>query len=509
MAHGPVALRRIGLGVGAVVIALTLGPLLATAAQAPQGAALATADWAAIRFTLCQALLSALISTLAAIPVARALARRRFWGRRALITLMGAPFLLPVIIAIMGLLAVFGRSGLIADLTGWQINIYGLRGVVLAHVFLNLPLAVRLLLQGWSSIPGEQFRLAAGLRLGAFTRFRTIEWPMLCRYVPGIMAVITLICMTSFAVALILGGGPRATTVELAIYQAIRFDFDLGHGALLALVQVGLCLSLTALSWRVAAPATRLGGVGRARRRWDAPGGWGRVLDGVLIAAAALFLLVPLGATLWGGLAGLGDLNAGTARAAARSLAVALGSAALCTGLASGVALRAGSWGQAIAALPLAVSSLVLGTGLFILIRPFAAPPAVALPVTALVNALLSLPFALRALLPAAEAVEAEYGRLRAATGMSTRTWLRWVWLPALRRPLSFGAAIAAAFSMGDLGVITLFATSSGETLPLHMYRLIGAYRNEAAAGAGLVLVVLTLALFAVITRMGGRDAQT
>ncbi len=43
--------------------------------------------------------------------MARALARRRFPGRGALIALMGAPFLLPVIVAVLGLLAVFGRSG--------------------------------------------------------------------------------------------------------------------------------------------------------------------------------------------------------------------------------------------------------------------------------------------------------------------------------------------------------------------------------------------------------------
>ena len=46
-----------------------------------------------------------------AVPVARALARRRFPGRGLLVTLLGAPFLLPVIVALLGLLAVFGRAG--------------------------------------------------------------------------------------------------------------------------------------------------------------------------------------------------------------------------------------------------------------------------------------------------------------------------------------------------------------------------------------------------------------
>ena len=117
------------------------------------------------------------------------------------------------------------------------ISIFGFHGVVLAHVFFNLPLAIRLILQGWLVIPAERFRLAASLNAPVG---RLLEWPMLRAVVPGVFLVIFLICLTSFAVALTLGGGPRATTVELAIYQALRFDFDLGRAALLACVQFGL-----------------------------------------------------------------------------------------------------------------------------------------------------------------------------------------------------------------------------------------------------------------------------
>ena len=35
-------------------------------------------------------------------------------------------------------------------------------------------------------------------------------------------------------------GGPRATTIELAIYQTVRFEFDFATAAMLGLVQLGL-----------------------------------------------------------------------------------------------------------------------------------------------------------------------------------------------------------------------------------------------------------------------------
>ncbi|MFW5654576.1 MAG: thiamine/thiamine pyrophosphate ABC transporter permease ThiP, partial [Roseicyclus sp.] len=224
---------RAGAGLAALVVLAVLGPLLAVALAAEGPGRLGPAETAAIRFTLLQALLSAAASVVLAIPVARALARRRFRGRMLLVALTGVPFILPVIVAVLGLLAIFGRAGWLNDALGGlgaaPVSIYGLGGIVLAHVFLNLPLAVRLLLQAWLAVPSERFRLAASLGFSARDMRRHFERPVLRAVLPGAFVIVFLICASSFAVALILGGGPRATTVELAIYQAFRFDFDLGR----------------------------------------------------------------------------------------------------------------------------------------------------------------------------------------------------------------------------------------------------------------------------------------
>ena len=75
-----------GLAAAALVAALLLAAVAAVALRAETASGLAPQDWAAIRFTIWQAALSAALSTAAAIPVARALARRSFKGRAALIT---------------------------------------------------------------------------------------------------------------------------------------------------------------------------------------------------------------------------------------------------------------------------------------------------------------------------------------------------------------------------------------------------------------------------------------
>jgi thiamine transport system permease protein len=190
------------------------------------------------------------------------------------------------------------------------------------------------------------------------------------------------------------------------------------------------------------------------------------------------------------------------------SLAVSLASTALLLVLALPMAAaltraRRG-WIDLVGLLGLATSPLVIGTGLFVILNPVADPFALALPVTAAVNALMALPFALRILVPASRETVNRHGRLALSLGMQGAPFARLVWLRRLRPQIGFAAGLGAALSMGDLGVIALFAAPDVATLPLEMYRLMGAYRMEAAAGAALLLLGLAMALFWLFDR-GGR----
>ena len=499
----------------ALVAALILGAVIAVFWRAETGAGLGPADWAAIRFTVFQAVLSASFSVVLAIPVARAFARRQFAGRGVLVTILGAPFILPVIVAVFGLLAVFGRNGWLSIALGWvglpPVQIYGLHGVVLAHVFFNLPLATRLILQSWGDIPAEQFRLAAQLGFSPAHTRRVIEWPMLLRTVPGVWAVIFSICITSFAVALTLGGGPRATTVELAIYQAFWLEFDLGRAALLSVIQIVLAGVAAAIALKLT-PFEGLGaGLDRTVQRWDAAALSMRVWDGALIALAALFLLLPMAAIVLSGLGAFADLPLQVWRAAGVSIVVALSSTVILLVLALpmswSIAQAKGAGMEIAGILGLAASPLVIGTGFFVILNPVVNPQDLALVVTALVNAMMALPFALRILVPGAREVTRGHGRLAVSLDMGGWPYLRHIFLPRMRARIGFAAGLTAALSMGDLGVVVLFADPQLATLPLQMYRLMAAYQMEAAAGAGLLLLSLSLFLFWAFDAGGRRGA--
>ncbi|MDB6177082.1 thiamine/thiamine pyrophosphate ABC transporter permease ThiP [Paracoccus sp. Z330] len=514
MASGVLALRRdaAGIAVAAALAALILGTLAAVAWQARGLSALQSWDWRAVWFTIWQAALSAALSAGLAVPVARAFARRRFPGRALLVTLLGAPFILPVIVAIMGLIAVFGRTGAINEALRavgiGEFSVYGWQGVVLAHVFFNLPLSIRLILQGWQSIPVERFRLADSLGFGPADTARHLEWPMLRGVLPGIWLAVFLVCLTSFTVALALGGGPAATTVELAIYQAFRFDFDLGRAAALGLVQIALSLGALVLSRRMATAVAFGTGLDLAHGPVG-PRGWRRAMDAVAILAAALFLLCPIGAVILQGLPRIPDLPTEVWAATLRSICMALISAsiaaALCLALALTIAKTSNGWLEAAGMLPLVASPLVLGTGLFIMLRAHVAIDDLALPVTALINAVMALPFGLRALIPAARSLRADYGRLADSLNMTGLARLRLLTLPRLAAPLGFSTGLAAALAMGDLGVIALFATDQ-PTLPLKLYQLMNSYRMTDASACAVLLMSISFALFWLFDR-GGRLA--
>ena len=67
----------------------------------------------------------------------------------------------------------------------WQ-GIYGLSGILVAHVFFNLPLATRLFLEALHTVPADQWRLASQLGMDARATFRLIEWPALRQEFPDL-----------------------------------------------------------------------------------------------------------------------------------------------------------------------------------------------------------------------------------------------------------------------------------------------------------------------------------
>lgn len=337
--------QRQSIGTGMAAFAAVLAfigfgtfALLSFDAGAASDELFGTYTWRILRFTLYQATLSTGLSILFALPVALALARQTvFPGRIWIIRLMAVPMGLPVIVGALGLIAIWGRQGFLnTTLTSLGVeqpfSIYGLSGILLAHVFFNLPLATRLLLAGLERIPAEYWRIAASLGMPSRSIFRFIEWPALVKLIPGIAGLIFMLCATSFTLVLMLGGGPAATTLEVAIYQSLRFDFDPPRAIALSALQIAMTGLLLLLLSRLPKSDDEGLTLGRAVLRYDGKRHLARCSDSLFILAAVVFLIAPLASVaVSGSTANLQRLLAAEVfwRAATTSLSIALVSASI------------------------------------------------------------------------------------------------------------------------------------------------------------------------------------
>ena len=512
---GPISPIGLGLAIGLLSLAAAaIAALISVAGHGTSGSGGDIVHVAA--FSAMQASLSALLSLALALPVARACRRRaQSWRAAWLLPFSFLPVVIPTTVAATGLIAVWGQRGFVSDGLGFLglgglPPIYGLGAVLLAHVFFNAPLMLRVLNGALASVPVSQWRLSAQWGLSEWDRFRLIEWPALRPVIPGLMALVFLLCFTSFSLILMLGGGPAVTTLEVNIYTALRFDFDMALAGRLALLQLVICglvvVMLTRLTGRSWAASPRPA-VGILLQKGDsAPAS--RIFDMVALGLFVIIALLPVGAVLWRGLGPhLAAVTEWSAfhRALVTSLVIALSSGSLATMIA--LVLATARTRRVVAGLPvwpldlsislyLAVSAIVLGTGLFILLRQVADVFVLAPLLVMLGNMLIALPFAYRVLEGRLAALAATHDRLCASLGLRGWRRLRRITLPAIAPELGFAAGLSSALSLGDMTIVALFGSQQFQTLPWLLYQTMARYRAGEAAALSLWLLGLTLLLF-------------
>lgn len=504
------------------LIALVLWAILA-AATGGEGSGSRVDIAHLLRMTSIQAGLTTLLSLAVGTALAWSLNRLRFPGRDLVVGLFASAIVTPGMVVAFGMLAIWGRNGWVnrasEALFGMPLGnpAYGLSGILFAHVILDGAFAARIILARLDSIPGARLKTGQSLALTAWQRFSIIDWPAMRGTLPGLAAIIFLLAFTSFPIVLLLGGGPANQTLEVAIYAAVRQDFDLTGAVRLALTQIAVC-SLVILAASALAPIPTSFGVSAAPTWRDRPAA--QAVQWLVLALSTLVFVLPLASVLADGLAtGMGSLVAQSTFwwAAASSLIIGAASAFLTLALALLLALGRASTGNGITrtllGMPafayLAVPAVVLSLGLFLLVRTLGLAPATAAPfVVILGNSLLALPFAMATLGPPLEAIARTRGKLIRSLGLSGWRQFATVEYPLLGKDIGVMLALAFCFSLGDLGVIALFGTQDFQTLPLMMFRALGAYRGNDAAAIGAILLLSTITAFVGLPRLFERIAN-
>jgi thiamine transport system permease protein len=507
-------------------IAVILGWTLIDASASGETVRLSAYIWSLLGFTIYQAALSTLISIILGLVLAWSLNRQALLrGRAWLVTLFSSSLVLPSMLVAFGIISVLGNHGWINRILS-QFGfhslgsyVYGLSGILIAHVYLNASYASISLLHSLESIPLEKYRLSKSLGLGPWRRFVYIEWQAIKGVLPSVATVIFLLCFSSFAIVLLLGGNPSYNTLEVAIYEAVRMDFDIPQALKIASLQLMISVVLVLFS------SSFHGGLANLKQDssivpWEDSRGYA-LFQKIFIWLCGFIYILPIVAILADGF--YADYAQILSRSIFwRSFLTSIGLAAISSILTilfaialaqlkadlqlksvsvPGQISRSVSTVVSLAAnIYLAVPTMIMGVGFFLIAQHYGGSRFWwAISAIIVANVLMSLPFSFAVISPTVLRVEKRYNKL--ADSISLGFWARWRharW-PYMKHSVLYIGALSFAMSLGDLGVISLFGNREITTLPWYLYQLMGSYHNNDARGVAVVLLLLVSVLFAMI----------
>jgi thiamine transport system permease protein len=405
--------------------------------------------------------------------------------------------------------------------------LYSFQAILLAHAFYNFPIAARIVAALWSRLPPSTEEAARSLGAHGPGLFFRVTLPQLAPALLAAGALIFLFCFLSFAVVLVLGGGPRFSTLEVEVYRLARISLDLPGAGALALVGAAFSLGLLWLYLRLASRTSfsedLAGGPGRPLAELLARPAAGLPALAYLLLLALLVLAPILTVVLYSLRARSGWASAGWSLQWYRRLAqpaalAAIRNSLLFGGLTVALSLPLGTllaWLssrrrfpgagllEAALMLPLGVSSVLLGLGY---LKAWQALPwrfSGSWLAVVFAHTIVAYPFVVRAVSPVLRKLPASLPEAARSLGAGPWQLFFRLELPLLKGALITGAAFAFGISVGEINATLMLSPPGLSTMPLAVYRLIGSYNFAGACAMGTVLMLACFLAFLAIELPG------
>lgn len=518
----------------AAIVGISLSPaMLDTLAESN--------TWHVVGFTFWQAALSTLLTLLVGLPGAYLVARYSFRGKGLLRALTAVPFVMPTLVVAAGFNALIGERGWLnlgfaaAGLPTIRLT-STLAAILLAHVFYNTTIVIRLVGDYWSHLDPRLTQAARTLGAGPLRTFWAVTVPLLR---PALLAAALLVFIfdfTSFGVILVLGG-PRFATLEVEIYRQTFAFFNLPAAAALSLLQLACTFALTVIYTRLSAQVTtpaNLRSTDFTRRPLISFRQ--KAMAAIIIAGLFVLLLSPLAALAVRSVSRLeaargqrGEIQRGftldyysalfenergqaffitpiNALGNSVQYAIATVLLSLAFGIPTawvlarspspsgrGVGVRDNLL-ESILLLPLGTSAVTLGLGFLV---AFSRPPfnLRASPwLIPLAHTLIAFPFVVRTLLPTWLSIHPQWRSAAATLGASPAEVWRRIDLPLVGRAAVVAAAFAFAISLGEFGATVLISRPEFPTASIAIYSFIG---KPGALNFGRALAMSTILMIA------------
>ncbi len=233
-----------------IVIAIGLAflflPLLAVFFSMPIGTLFrelnTAASYQALQLSIKTSVSALIVILLLGTPIAYWLARSNFRGQSLVRAAVQMPAVSPPAVAGVGLLLVFGQSGLL----GHAFSLFGISlsfdtsAVIIAQMFISAPFYIHAAMQAFAAVDGQLLTVSRTLGVSRWSTFWRVTIPLAA---PGLLSGAALAwgrALGEFGATMMFAGNlPGITqTLPLAIYTAMQSNFNVAvaMSALLLLV---------------------------------------------------------------------------------------------------------------------------------------------------------------------------------------------------------------------------------------------------------------------------------
>jgi thiamine transport system permease protein len=406
-----------------------------------------------------------------------------------------------------------------------------LGAILLAHVFYNTTIVLRLVGDFWSHLDPKLTQAARMLGANRLQAWRNVTLPLLAPAVIAAALLVFIFDFTSFGVVLVLGG-PQFATLEVEIFYQTISLFNLPMAAALAAIQLVSTLVLTVIYTRVLGKASRPISLRPRAQTQQRLRTWKQRLSaGILIGLLLLLFITPLVS-----LAGRSVMrlepdrrqrevddpgitlafyqalweNTGDSMfyaAPGQALFTSLGYGLTTVVLALSLGLPA-AWILArreadilsrildpLLMLPMGTSAVTLGLGFIVALDKPPLDLRASPLLIPLAHTLVAFPFVVRSLTPALRSIQPRLRQAAASLGASPRQVLRYIDLPLVGRAVLVGAVFAFTLSLGEYGATALVGRPEYPTVPVMIYRFLsqpGAMNYGQALALSTILMVST-----------------
>ena len=487
-------------------------------------------------FTFFQAAGSTLVALIIGLPAAFFCGRRRFFGKRVLLSLSAVPFCVPSLIIALGYVTFLGMNG---GLNKFLMAVFGLQkppvqilysfaGLLIAQGFYNFPLVMKNVSQAWEQLPSEQTESARLLGANEFRIFRTVTIHQLIPSIASSSLLVFIYCFLSFVLVLLFGGIGNST-LEVEIYKAARATLDFKTAGILAFFETAFLCIITVLYCLVEQKNTKSKGLKskNINIQIKLAGAEYKILEicifVIMMVLIVVFFLAPLGGIVYnaftspktGGKFTLSSFNRiikmkSFLPSIITTIKTAFFTGSFCAifGFLYAVLMRfmegktkkrTAVFLQVLPILPMCISSVVVGVIITIIVRDGNIFWLIA------AQTFLSWPLAFKVIFPQLQKIS---NSTIDAAKLISKNNIQIVWrifFPICKSSILSAFGFCFAISAGDTTLPLVLAIPKFNTLSLFTYRLAGAYRFNEACAAGVLLAILCVGFFS----FTGNNAKT